>query len=118
MSERYQIPIHAHPQTSADIWSVVRQVVEARNKVAHGVWVMIDGKIPLAVSYRIKTGLGRIMGEHFPLERLNLISDNCWKIKKLFDEMARHIASLPSRPVATSPSQTPQYPDLPLPTSE
>jgi hypothetical protein len=112
-SERYQIPIHAHPQTTSDIWSQIRMIVEARNKVAHGVWVMIDGNMPMAVTYRIPTGLGRIMGEHFPEERLALIAENCWKIKRLFDEMADHIASLPERPTPRNRQEPEALPALP-----
>jgi hypothetical protein len=90
-----------------------RMIVEARNKIAHGVWVMVDGDKPLAVTYRIPTGLGRIMGEHFPEERLTLIAKNCWKIKGLFDDMAKHIASLPERPVARNRQDSEDLPELP-----
>jgi hypothetical protein len=76
-SERYGLAIHPDSETAANIWSVIRQEVEARNKIAHGMWVMIDKKIPLAISYRIPTSLGRITGEQFPIDRLRLIADNC-----------------------------------------
>jgi hypothetical protein len=88
-------------------------IVEARNKIAHGVWVMVDGDKPLAVTYPIPTGLGRIMGEHFPEEHLTLIAKNCWKIKGLFDDMAKHIASLPERPVARNRQDSEDLPELP-----
>jgi hypothetical protein len=113
-SERYGIPIHANPEITANIWAAIRLEVEKRNKIAHGMWVMIDKKIPLAVSYRIKTGLGRVMGEEFPKERLKLMAVNCWKIKRIFDRMAQHIASLPTRPVPPPQMQTPSHPERPL----
>jgi hypothetical protein len=113
-SERYGIPIHADPDITANIWAAIRQEVEKRNKIAHGMWVMIDKKIPLAVSYRIPTGLGRVMGEEFPKQRLKLMADNCWKIKRIFDRMVRHIASLPTRPVPLPETQTPSHPERPF----
>jgi hypothetical protein len=112
LSERYRIPIHGNSQTTIDIWSIVSQLVDARNKIAHGVWIMIDGKMPSAVSWRIPAGAGRIMSEHFPITRLELIAANCWKIKDLLDAMARHIASLPEKPAA-QPEPAVSYPELP-----
>jgi hypothetical protein len=112
LSERYGIPVHKHPQTTKDIWFTIRQLVEARNKVAHGAWMMLDKVFPLVVSYRIPTTQGRIMGEHFPLDRLEAMARSAWKIKEQFDAMARHINSLPKRPepVPEPPTEYPEFP--------
>ena len=107
-SERYRIPIHGNAQTSADIWTLIRVIVEARNKIAHGVWAMLDGKTPLAVSYRIDRRFGKVTGEHFPEARLKLIAEQCRKIRDLFDAMARHITSLPTRPEPQPPENSSQ----------
>jgi hypothetical protein len=79
---------------------------------------MLDKKIPLAISYRIPTGLGRVMGEQFPIDRLELIADNCRKIKKLFDAMAHYIASLPTKPTVQPQPPTTTHSEYPLPTDQ
>lgn len=61
---------------------------------------------------QVPAGAGRIMSEHFPISRLDLIAKNCWKIKDLLDAMARHIALLPEKPTA-QPEPTISYPELP-----
>jgi hypothetical protein len=115
LSERYGIPIHPHPQTTADIWAVADHLTAARNKIAHGIWNMIDGTMPLAVSFRIQTTPGRVSGEHFPIERLHLIAENCRKIKQRLDGIIEHVRSLPMKPTAQSQEPPSSYPELPLP---
>jgi len=65
-SERYRLPLHPNEQTSAEAWTAIRNAIEARNKMAHGVWMTIDLTTPIVVSYRIPIELGRINSEHFP----------------------------------------------------
>ena len=52
-SERYRLPLHSNEQTTAEAWSAIRGAIEARNKMAHGVWMTIDLKTPIVVSSTI-----------------------------------------------------------------
>lgn len=112
LSERYGLPIHPHPQTTADAWPSIRVAVEARNKMAHGVWRMIDGTSPTVVSYRIPIEAGRINSEQFPLDKIEAITSVCRMAKARFDLLCQQIASQ-GRPVLT-PSATPSDPELPV----
>jgi pimeloyl-ACP methyl ester carboxylesterase len=58
LSERYRLALHPSAQTTADAWTAIRNAIESRNKMAHGVWVTID-EVPFVVSYRIPIELGR-----------------------------------------------------------
>jgi hypothetical protein len=110
-SESRAIHPHPHAATTKDFWAMLTQITDARNKIAHGFWIMLDGTTPVAASYRMKADPGRIMGEAFPIERLNSIAVGCQKIRAVFDEMAdRHLASLPipaQPPLPAAPSSPP-----------
>jgi hypothetical protein len=112
LSERYGLPIHPHPQTTADAWPAIRGAVEARNKMAHGVWRMIDGNAPTVISYRIPIDSGRINSEHFPLDRIEAVTSVCRMAKARFDLLCRHIAAQ-GRPTPTLPSAS-RDPELPV----
>jgi hypothetical protein len=101
LSERYRLPIHLSAQTTAEAWTAIRNAVEARNKMAHGVWVMIDG-VPCVVSYRIPVELGRANSEDFPLQRIEAVTSICIKTRGLFDILCAKIATegRPSPPPA------------------
>ena len=112
LSIRYQMPIHPNDQTAADAWSAISEAVEARNKMAHGVWRMIDGSTPIVISYRIPIETGQINSEEFSLERICEVESLCFKAKKLFDILSRRIAAegrpkLPSSPDRPNDSELP-----------
>lgn len=88
LSERYELPIHANEKTAKEVWASVKLIVEARNKIAHGVWRMIDKTRPIVISYRIPIETGRINSEEFPLDRIKAIAVTSMKIKRLFDAMS------------------------------
>ena len=104
LSERYRLPLHPSAQTTSEAWPAIRSTIEARNKMAHGVWVMID-EAPVVVSYRIPIELGRVNSEHFPLERIEAVTSVCIKTKGLFDRLCAKIATegRPSPPASPSP---------------
>ena len=104
LSERYRLPLHPSSQTTAEAWPAIRSAIEARNKMAHGVWVMIDAA-PVVVSYRIPIELGQVNSEHFPLDRIEAVTSICVKMKGLFDRLCAKIATegRPSPPPAPSP---------------
>jgi hypothetical protein len=110
LSERYRLPLHPNEQTTADAWSTIRSVIEARNKMAHGVWVMIDNTTPIVVSYRIPIELGGVNSEHFPLDRIEAVTSVCVKAKGLFDTLCAKIAT-EGRPVPSS-SPRPDDPEF------
>jgi len=111
LSERYFLPLHPNDQTTAEAWSAIRDAIELRNKMAHGVWRMIDAQTPIVVSYRIPIELGRINSEHFPFERIEAVAFLCLKAKKLFDALCLRIAK-EGRPTALQP--TTHYSDFSL----
>ncbi|MDL2399449.1 hypothetical protein [Rhizobium mayense] len=93
LSERYAMPLHPNAQTTADAWTGIRRAIEARNKMAHGVWRMIDGAIPIVISHRIPTEPGSINSEHFPLDRIQSVGSICTKAGRLFVALNRKIAT-------------------------
>jgi len=102
LSERYRLPLHPNEQTTAEVWSAIRSAIEARNKMAHGVWVMIDNTTPIVVSYRIPIELGQVNSEHFPLDRIEAVTSVCVKVKGLFDTLCARVAT-EGRPAPPSP---------------
>ncbi len=109
LSERYRLPLHPNEQMTAEAWSAIRSAIEARNKMAHGVWVMIDNTTPIVVSYRIPIELGQVNSEHFPLDRIEAIRSVCVKAKGLFDTLCAKIGT-DGRP---APPLVPPRPDDP-----
>jgi hypothetical protein len=101
LSERYRLPLHPSAQATAEAWPAIRNAIEARNKMAHGAWVMID-EVPVVVSYRIPCELGQVNSEHFPLDRIEAVTSICVKTKGLFDRLCAKIATegRPSPPPA------------------
>jgi hypothetical protein len=93
LSERYRRPLHPNEQTTAEAWSAIRSAIEARNKMAHGVWVMIDNVTPIVVSYRIPIEPGQVNSEHFPLDRIDAVTSICVKTKGLLDTLCATIAT-------------------------
>lgn len=106
LSERYRLPLHPSAQATAEVWPAIRNAIEARNKMAHGVWVMMD-EVPVVVSYRIPIELGRVNSEPFPLERIAAVTSICVKARGLFDRLCAKIAT-EGRP---SPPPAPPSPD-------
>jgi len=109
-SERYRLPLHPNEQSTAEAWTAIRNAIEARNKMAHGVWMTIDLTTPIVVSYRIPIELGRINSEHFPLDRIEAVTRVCNKAKGLFDTLCAKIAT-DGRPELLSPP-TPDDPEF------
>lgn len=114
LSERHAVPIRDDAEKALQAWQFMRDAIEARNKMAHGVWTMLDGTMPIVVSYRIPIEAGSINSEHFPIDRMNAITDTCWKLKTLFDAMAQKAQGQGPSPTQGAP-QRPIYPEHPVP---
>ena len=110
-SDRYRLPLHPNEQTTAEAWTAIRNAIEARNKMAHGVWMTIDLKTPIVVSYRIPIELGRINSEHFPLDPIEAVTRICIRAKGLFDTLCAHIAT-EGRPAPPPLPPTPDDPEF------
>jgi hypothetical protein len=110
-SERYRLPLHPNEQTTAEAWSAIRNAIEARNKMAHGVWMTIDLKTPIVVSYRIPIELGQINSEHFPADRIEAVTWVCLNAKGLFDKLCAKIAT-EGRPLPPPIPPTPNDPEF------
>jgi hypothetical protein len=108
-SERYRLPLHPNEQTTAAAWTAIRNAIEARNKMAHGVWMTIDLATPIVVSYRIPIELGWINSEHFPLDRIEAVTRVCVRAKDLFDTLCVKIGTEgrpPPPPLPPTPDDT------------
>lgn len=114
LSDRYGIPIHGNEQSNVEAWSLIRIITEARNKMAHGAWSMLDGSIPLVVSIRIPTEPGTINSEHFPIDRMDAMQASCWNLKKAFDAMAATARSSPRKLPEQGPQTQPSHPEHPV----
>jgi hypothetical protein len=110
-SERYRLPLHPDEKTTAHAWTAIRNAIEARNKMAHGVWMTIDLKTPIVVSYRIPIERGRINSEHFPLDRIEAVTRVCINAKGLFDTLCAKIAT-EGRPAPPPLPPTPGDPEF------
>ena len=110
-SERYRLLLHPNEQTTAEAWTAIRSAIEARNKMAHGVWMTIDLTTPIVVSYRIPIELGRINSEHFPLDRIEAVTRVCVGAKRLFDTLCLKI-STEGRPPPPPVPPTPDDPEF------
>jgi hypothetical protein len=76
-----------------DFWRQIEIITQLRNKIVHGMWAMIDGKIPACASFRIKGAPSeQIASEAFPLDRLKGISEQCQKITASFQGTLDSIA--------------------------
>ena len=109
--ERYRLLLHPNEQTTADAWTVIRNAIEARNKMAHGVWMTTDLTTPIVFSYRIKIELSRINSEHFPLDRIEAVTWVCVRAKELFDTLCLKI-STEGRPPPPPLPPTPEDPEF------
>jgi hypothetical protein len=120
-TERYGMPIHSDIDIASHAWMTIRQSIEARNKIAHGLWYMLhegSESVPVAVSYRIPAELGRVTGEQFPIDRLVLIGENCEKNRDLLNALLRRIAERPSKPTPQPLTQTPSLGEHPSTTDK
>jgi hypothetical protein len=114
LSDKYKIPIHSDADQAVEIWSTIHVLIEHRNKLAHGVWKLLDDK-PIAISYRISTEPGTVNSEHFSLDKLRAISRNCRFIRDRFTEMSNKTASLPPTPPRQPRTGTSTRPEHPVP---
>lgn len=112
--ENYGLVIHYNQKTTQEMWTAIRQLMPIRNLLVHGIWAMLDGKIPITVSPRLKTTIGNVVGESFPLERLHAVARQSYKVKKAFDVVSERVrASPPVRPAryhppASNPDENPK----------
>ncbi len=96
--ERYNLLKGHDKEKIVAFWRTIHFLVELRNKVAHGLWWMLDKKIPLCASYRMASGEGQVTAEAFPLERLRYITEENSRAKTNFDSMVKHVQSSPPKP--------------------
>lgn len=90
LAERYGIPTPNVPQNTPTIWRVMQDLGEVRNKIAHGVWGMHRLKTPMASSFRMKGDPDQVISESFPIERLEAITRQCDRVKRVLDAMCQH----------------------------
>ena len=81
-------------------WESIKLLCEARNAIAHGVWVTVDGSVPLASSFKAskQQPLETIGGEAFPLARLQAIQRQCTRIARRFAQDEGRLQAQRERP--------------------
>jgi hypothetical protein len=89
------------------IWRAITVVTEARNKVAHGHWVMVKGR-PFILSHRWKGPSDMVMGEPFPYERLVRLIRMSTNLRLNLNEIVR---ALPTLQPASAPQPSKAEPD-------
>jgi hypothetical protein len=104
---RYNLPLSQDPERTKALWTIITDIIESRNKIAHGVWVMFRETTPLTASFRISGGEpDHIVGERFSLRRLETIALTCWQIKGLIDDLANKRSASRAKPSAPHPQET------------
>ncbi len=101
--ENYGLIIHYSRITTVAMWTAIRQLMPVRNLIVHGIWAMLDHKIPVTISPRLPTTTGNVVGESFPIERLHAIARQCYRVKKSLVALSDRVrASPPIRPARYS----------------
>jgi len=106
LAENYGLIIHYSRKTTLEMWAAIKQLMPVRNLIVHGIWAMLDHQIPVTISRRFKTTTGNVLGEAFPLERLQAIARQCYHVKKYLDGLSNRVrASPPIRPARYPPDR-------------
>jgi hypothetical protein len=93
LERRYPEAKDIKPKDS--IWSAIRVLAETRNKIAHGNWIMHDGR-PFILSHRWKGRADTVMAEPFPYERLIRVERLARNLTQVLRELSRVISSQPA----------------------
>jgi hypothetical protein len=107
LSEKYGVTAPAVAKGTPTMWGAMRNLLPPRNQIAHGMWVMIDLKIPAAASYRIPSEPDKIAADSFPIERLEAIASQSRRIRECLDHMIDEAHSLRSKRASQSRSHPP-----------
>lgn len=76
------------PPLPPTFWETTQDLRTHRNSVAHGLWSMVDGAIPVSASFRDKDQQGkRIMGNAFPIDRLEAIARQCERCRTYLERL-------------------------------
>jgi hypothetical protein len=86
-SERYGVLAPAQPAGKITMWNAMRDLAEARNKIAHGLWGTLDLTTPICMSLRFKSDLGQVVSESFGIPRLEAITRQSNQIKMILEGM-------------------------------
>ena len=87
LSEKYQIAAPKVKRGMPTMWRAMEDLLQPRNQIAHGMWVMIDLKIPAAASYRIPSEPDQMAADAFPIHRLEAIARQSKEIRECLDWM-------------------------------
>jgi hypothetical protein len=82
-----RIPESSSLRPDKKIWSAIETTRASRNIAAHGIWAMVDNINPVVVRYRSSAGSQMVMGEAFPLLRLQAVQRLSGKLKRLLDTL-------------------------------
>lgn len=98
MAQRYEIDLVPDKPNSPTVWSVLRDLCELRNKMAHGVWWMHTLTVPMVSSYRNKGAPGEVISDGFPIARIEAIARQCDRVKIALDRISEKAQALRKKP--------------------
>lgn len=99
--EQHGIIVFHHRQTTLEMWKAIKQLVETRNLIVHGVWAMLDNSTPIAISHRISgSDIGHVLGEPFDIGRLQAVERQCYKVKKTFERLSARLVEAAPPPIS------------------
>jgi hypothetical protein len=94
MAKRYGVDLESEKENPRTVWSVLRELIELRNKMAHGVWWMYRLTTPMVSSYRNRASSGELVAEEFSIRRMEGIAKQCEVIQRALDRIAEKAQAL------------------------
>jgi hypothetical protein len=85
--EQHGHVVHYNRRTATEMWGAIKTLIPVRNLAIHGVWAMLDGKTPIAISPRLPTTPGQVVGEPLRLERLRAMAGQCHRVKEILSAL-------------------------------
>jgi hypothetical protein len=90
LAAKYKVLAPTPADGKTIMWMAMNDLVEPRNKIVHGIWVMINLEIPAAASPKIPSDPDQMAADAFAIDHLQAISRHCKKIKGSLEQMISH----------------------------
>ncbi len=108
LRELLERPTNDKLMPTKQFWKTLKTLSEARAKIAHGAWIMVDREMPMIMSHRFSGPRDVVMGEFFPLIRLRAFIRLTKRARKELEVIS---AGLGLQPVASAPPPQPDSPN-------
>jgi len=87
------------PPLPPNFWETAQDLRGYRNQIAHAMWAMADGDIPVAGSYRTRDQHGkRVVADAFSIERMEAIATQCANVGRYLERLERAYLERSPRP--------------------